>query len=285
MYLSPAEWWPPLRHLTWPCLAIGFFGLALDLRLRRLRPELTPHTPWALLVAAVMAWQETLHLPAFCLYLLIAHGIQSLRALRAVAGLILLLTVFVSVVAVEQGLAPQGCFRREETALVWDGRRCQSRADCEREVGAQAGADYRCEHVGLFDTQSLLGRARFQGALADPDAMALVIALGVPFAFLRRRVAWMVVPLAVAAEFFVWGAPRATASWLFVPLVYFALKIPLVALRQTRARPEAAPVRPLAWALLASGLVLAAALYRWPAQPWAWLFVALSGALHASMRT
>src|SRR5205823_6586003 len=106
-----------------------------------------------------------LPLPAFLLYLLVAHAVQSLRALQAITGVILLLTVFLSVVAVVEGLAPQGCFRREETALVWDGRRCQSRADCERQAGAEAGADYRCEHAGLFDTQSLRGRARFQGSL------------------------------------------------------------------------------------------------------------------------
>src|SRR5262245_42333667 len=100
MWLSPADWWLPLRHLTWPALALGWFGWALDLRLRRLRPEITPQLPWALAVAAVLAWQESLALPAFCLYLLIAHGIQSFRALQAVCGWILLLTLFVSGVAV-----------------------------------------------------------------------------------------------------------------------------------------------------------------------------------------
>jgi hypothetical protein len=282
-WLSPADWWLPLRHLTWPALALGFFGYGLDLRLRRLRPEMTPHTPWALAVAAVLAWQGALQVPAFCLFLLIAHGVQSFRALRAVAGLILLLTLFVSFVAVVEGLAPQGCFVREEAALVWDGRRCQSRADCERE----RVADFRCEHIGLFDTQSLRGRARFQGALADPDALALVIALGAPLALFFRRWAWIVLPFAVAAECFVAGAPRSPSAmwWLFTPLLYFSMKVPLAALRRTRGRHEAEPARRAAWALLASSLVLAAGMWRLPAQPWAWVFTALTGALHASMRT
>src|SRR6476659_9813577 len=130
MWLSPADWWLPLRHLTWPAIFLGLFGYAVDLRLRRLRPEMTPQLPWALLLAAWLAWEEKLQLPGFCLYLLVAHSLQSLRALRAVCGLILLLTIFLSVVTVAQGLAPQGCFLRDETtSLVWDGRRCQSRAD------------------------------------------------------------------------------------------------------------------------------------------------------------
>jgi hypothetical protein len=240
--LSPAEWFPWLGRLATPALALAVFGYALDLRLRRSRPESTPQLPWLLLLLAwgfgVLALESparvgpqlTLLVAPLVLYLLIAHGVQSFRALQAVTGVILLASLLVSVVAVAEGLAPLGCFRDEaglnlnetrstqnETRsiwsgnrpfggrLVWDGRRCTSRLDCERESGAEAGVDYQCEHIGLFGTQSIGTRARYQGALADPDFTALVIALGLPLGFAlgrRRVVGAAVLALAVLAEIY-----------------------------------------------------------------------------------
>jgi hypothetical protein len=240
--LSPAEWSPWLERLATPALALAVFGYALDLRLRRSRPESTPQLPWLL---ALLAWafgvlalesparvgsQLALLATPLVLYLLIAHGVQSFRALQAVAGVILLATLLVSLVAVAEGLAPRGCFRDEaglnenetrssqsETRstwsgnrpfggrLVWDGRRCASRLDCERESGAEAGVDYQCEHIGPFGTQSIGTRARYQGALADPDFTALVIALGLPLGFAlgrRRVVGAALLTLAVLAEIY-----------------------------------------------------------------------------------
>ena len=101
-------------------LAAAAFGWAIDLRLRWLRPELTPQLPWAL---ALFAWaalggHTALLVTPLCLYFLVAHGIQSLRALRFVGALLLLAALGLSAVAVEQRAAPLGCFQSDESGVV-----------------------------------------------------------------------------------------------------------------------------------------------------------------------
>jgi hypothetical protein len=179
-----------VRQIAAPALALGVFGYAIDLRLRRSRPDATPQLLWVVLLlgaavlglaledAALVRPALTAALPGVVIYFLLGHGIQSFRALENVTALILCSTLILSVVAVEQGTAPLGCFRAEAGKLTWDGRSCAGQLDCER----GADADYSCEHVGLFGTQSLEGRARYLGWLGDPDQLALLVAVALPFA-------------------------------------------------------------------------------------------------------
>jgi O-antigen ligase len=172
-------------------LGLGIFGYALDLRLRKLRPEATPQLLWmaVLLGAAVLGLLEhdpvqlkpvlARVVPGLVLYLLVAHGVQSFRALQALAALVLAGGLFVSLVAAEQAAAPRGCFKAEEGRLGWDGRACTGELDCER----GDGVDYSCEHLGLVGTQSLEGRPRYLGWLSDPDQLALAVVVALPFAF------------------------------------------------------------------------------------------------------
>jgi len=70
--------------------------------------------------------------------------------------------------------------------------------------GAEPGAEYACEKVGLLGTQSVQGRSRYRGTLQDPNELALVVGIALPLALAfydrRRSVArLLIVVLAFAA--------------------------------------------------------------------------------------
>ena len=210
VYLRPQEYFTALQ--SWPLLYLFFglalFGLAVDWRQRYVRPATTPQLWWVL---GFFAWcvgtlivkdpSALTHfsidlLISVSLYLLVAHGLQSFRALALVMGLLLAITVGLAFVGVHQGLAPLGChklsdYETDTSVGVFDGRSCTVRWDCEHD-DPEPGADYLCEHVGLMGTHSVGGgRVRYRGSLQDPNELALAIGIGVPIAFaffeLRRR--------------------------------------------------------------------------------------------------
>ena len=198
VYLRPQEIYPPLQAvpLLYLGLALALFGIAVDWRLRRGRPLATPPLGWAILFVGWALFTLLVRSrsdlasgaiqlgTSFALFLVIAHGVQSLRALRAVAGFLLGITLLLSLIGVHQGFAPLGCHRQgagEE--LVYDGRPCQTARECQR-GDAEPGADYACERVGLFGSSSVgQGRVRWVGPLQDPNELALAVAIGLPFAF------------------------------------------------------------------------------------------------------
>jgi len=142
------------------------------------------------------------------LYLLIAHGVQTFRSLHVVAGVVLAMVLLVCGVGVDQGFAPKGCVVIDDSnsisAGIADGRPCEIVHDCY--LGdSEPGAEYACEHIGLFGTTSIGGgRIRYRGVLQDPNELALAGAVGLPLAFAfgqvrrtngGRRIAWRVLPL------------------------------------------------------------------------------------------
>jgi hypothetical protein len=207
-YLRPQEYLPalyavPLLHVA---TALALLGLVLDLRLglSRLRPA--PHLVpavllflWCLVGLAIRAPEElgvraaALAVP-LAIYLILAHGIQTFRMLAVVCGLLLAIGLALSAIGIEQGLSDYGCHRvsvRDGNEIyLYDGRPCseKDRNVCEGE-GAAPGADYWCEKVGLFGTQSVHGRVRYRGTLEDPNELALAVGIVIPFAlaFLDRR--------------------------------------------------------------------------------------------------
>jgi hypothetical protein len=209
--------------VSWGLLLLALFGYVVDLRLRKVRPDGTPQLGW---VAALFAWGAlglALREPAavggqlrqivapIAAYFLVAHAVQSFRALQAMGALLLGVTIFLSAASVAQGTAPLGCYQMEGERFVWDGRLCNTHVDCERDAGAEPGLDYGCEHVGWFGTQSMGGRVRWAGTLGDPSALAVCIAAGLPFAlaFYDRRRRWpralfalAVLALGITAELF-----------------------------------------------------------------------------------
>jgi O-antigen ligase len=207
-YLRPQEYLPalstvPLLHLATGLAVVGF---VLDLRLGLSRLQAAPllvltvlFFAWCLITLLVRAPDQLLTratalLTPIAICLLLAQGIQSFRMLQVVCGLLLAICVALAALGVEQGLAPHGCHRVAMSAghLVYlhDGRPCLEgdRTVCESE-GAEPGADYVCEKVGLLGTQSDHGRVRYRGTLGDPNelSLALGIAMPVAFAFLDRH--------------------------------------------------------------------------------------------------
>jgi hypothetical protein len=201
-YLRPQEYFPALRGL--PLLhvsaALAALGLGLDLRVGITRVRRSPHLFLALLLAAWclvgLAVRAPDELPqqaprlvvAVAVYLLAAHAIQSFKGLQLLAAVLLALSLALSAFGIHQALAPWGCHRialvDEDLLFIHDGRECDPAdpARCELESD-EPGAEYRCERVGLWGTSSIRGRVRYRGTLEDPNELALVIAIAMPFAF------------------------------------------------------------------------------------------------------
>src|SRR5262249_6808025 len=130
---------------------------------------------WCLITVAanqpegVVGRAQALIIPA-SLYLLIAHTLQTFRGLEVTVGLLSAIGIFLAVVGVHQGLSSWGChqlaYKNGEPVEIYDGRECSpdARRTCDAE-GSEPGADYNCELVGLFGTQSVFGRVRFRGTL------------------------------------------------------------------------------------------------------------------------
>jgi hypothetical protein len=188
----------PLLHVFF---GLAAFGIALDMRLGNSRLKATPQL---LLVALFFIWclvtvifsaptnlaARALELSVcVALYLVIAHGVQSFRALHLVSGLLLGLVLMVAAVGVHQGYADKACIAVDESVLgdtttgKSDGRPCDSPRECYL-GSAEPGAQYLCEHIGLFGTTSIeKGRVRYRGVLQDPNELALAVGIGLPLAF------------------------------------------------------------------------------------------------------
>jgi hypothetical protein len=215
IYARPQEFFERLRAvpLLYLFCGLALFGIVLDLRLGHARLRNSPQLPWVLLffvwsVLTVLirapgsAIEHALSL-SICvvLFLLIAHGVQSFRALHLVAASVLSMVLFVCSVGAQQGFAELGCVVIDESvpgssAGKPDGRACLTARSCYT-ADAEPGAEYQCEHIGWFGTTSIgHGRVRYRGVLQDPNELALAGAVGLPLAFafgqadkrsLRRR--------------------------------------------------------------------------------------------------
>ena len=209
IYARPHEFVEAFRALPLLYVFCGMatFGLLVDLRLRVLRAELSPHFLWVMLFAAwalfTAAAKNSSSLPSgllliaiiLLLYFVVAHGVQTFRGLEAVIAVLLACVVLISAVGVHQGVAPFGCIAidaRNASELVSgrpDGRSCVTRLDCISD-DSEPGIDFLCERVGLFGTTTIGGgRVRYLGVLQDPNEMSLAICVGLPFAiaFFERK--------------------------------------------------------------------------------------------------
>ena len=106
VYIRPQEFIPVLARapLLYLFVALAAFGLAVDIRLRVTRFRLPPHTPW---VAGFLVWAivtVAIYAPTslitisldllipITVFALLSLGIQSLRAFRWVAWLLVILS-------------------------------------------------------------------------------------------------------------------------------------------------------------------------------------------------
>ncbi|HEY3493218.1 MAG TPA: O-antigen ligase family protein [Polyangiaceae bacterium] len=211
IYVRPQEFFEPLKAVPflYVCFGLWLFGMLLDWRTGNWKPRTTPQLPFVVAFLLYASGTALARGPAdaidpimglaicVALYLGVAHGVQSFRALGAVAGAVLAVVLFVSFVGAEQGFSETGCVVIDQSdpndtaSGVPDGRPCTTPQSCY-DGDAQPDAEYMCEKIGLFGTTSVgRGRVRYRGVLQDPNELALAAGIGLPLAFAvgshRRR--------------------------------------------------------------------------------------------------
>ncbi|HVW30334.1 MAG TPA: O-antigen ligase family protein [Polyangiaceae bacterium] len=251
IYARPQEFVERLRVIPflYVFFALALCGGLLDLRVRNLKLANTPQLPWIVLFFLWASFTVLVRAPSdaashimellICvvLYLLIAHGVQSFRALHVVAAAVLSMVLLVCGVGAHQGFAPLGCVmidpaaERDTAAGKPDGRPCETIRSCY-DGDTEPGADYACEHIGLFGTTSIGGgRVRYRGVLQDPNELALAGGVGLPLAFAfgqvrkgrtgQRAVTWLAFALVLLCAVLT-GSRGGQLVFLTVMGAYFA---------------------------------------------------------------
>jgi O-antigen ligase len=225
-------------------LAFVTFCYLLDLRGGASRPKWSPllallagFTIWCLITTVIKApervgEQVAKMATAFLTFYFISQGVQTVRGVRIAGQVLLLFTLALATLGVDQGLAPTGCYLTEaplsdNVALGFDGRSCASRAQCNE--GGDPNLEFLCEHQGWLDTASVGGRVRYRGILDDPNELAWALAMGIPLVFAfyeakptRRRLLFAVLAFATTATCVIFTQSRSgQLSLLATVTVYF----------------------------------------------------------------
>ncbi len=246
LYWRPQQILDLFRFVTIEFSAsLAVFAYLLDARAGAVRPRGSPllallggFTLWSVITMVVkapdrMSEQLVKLAVPFLVVVLVSEGIQSLRGFRVAARTLLLFTVGLAALGVEQGLAPTGCFLTYEVEVAdavsegFDGRPCTSREQCYE--GGAPNADYLCEHQGLLGTASFTGRVRYRGILDDPNELAWALSMGIPFIFVfyegrpsRKRLAVLVAAVGVTLTCVIMTGSRSGQLSLLANLgVYF----------------------------------------------------------------
>jgi hypothetical protein len=241
IYMRLHEFVPALASIPFLYLFLGVIvlGILLDVNERRTRLIPSPQLRFVLLFWVWCLLSLLLRNPgvfvaqaigiSVCvtLYLVVAHGIQSVQRFTRTTLVIFALGLFVAVVVVHQGNQPFTCIeiipgtegaRGFATDLLCpmvgpEGQPLDGRAKCIDE--GLPGIAYICEKPGLFATTSVMGRVRYLGVLQDPNEVALATSMAVPFAFsfleLKRsmtRLALLLVTLLVVGLGVVYSQSR-----------------------------------------------------------------------------
>ncbi len=209
IYMRPYEWNADLAKLPFlqVCCALAVIGLLIDLGTRRTRFIGNPMTPFCVFVAfwcivtlgiaapSLVISKSSPIIISLTLFILISHGVQTLKAFTRLVLTIFALGLFVAYVGADQGMHDYGCFiippEGDTRRPYYDGRSCQPPEDmlqedalslCYQGPGVK-NVYYRCEKVGMFMTSSIEGRVRYLGVLTDPNELALATSLALPIAF------------------------------------------------------------------------------------------------------
>lgn len=207
LLLRPMELWPVVAklHSLEVLSGITALGIGWEISSGERGSGASPQHGW---LAAFCAWAYAVSIarlglsggltagwgmtlgPLFMLLVMLA--LRTIGRLRAMMMLLLACSVFVSAVAVHQGLQPRQCVELHEDRndpspdrepeLIPDGRECEGARLCEQD--GVPGSDYMCERAGLFGTFSTQGRVRWRGQLDDPNEVAVIIAALLPFIFM-----------------------------------------------------------------------------------------------------
>jgi hypothetical protein len=197
IYVRPQEIFLPLSRvpLLYVLVILALTGLALDVKLGYARLQKNPLLPWLL---AFMGWclvsmlagprhaieQHGISLSvSFIIFFVLSQGVQTFRGMSAVGVGMLTVSLFVTFVGLHQAYAPLGCAHPDsvhEEVMVPIGASCKTSEQCDRENHRD---DLQCEHIGLLGTTSIGQRVRYRGIMQDPNELALVGSIAIPFAF------------------------------------------------------------------------------------------------------
>ncbi len=197
VYIRPQEFVPGLARipLLYILVSLALIGLALDLRLKYTRlgknpllPWVLGHIFWSLLSMAIMARHDLTGLGiqltvAFIIYFSLSQGAPSFRAIATAGTGMLGISLFIAFIGLHQGLSPTECVKPSDAnpeMLESIGAECDTTEQCHKEHERE---DLACEHVGLIDTTSIGKRVRYRGMMQDPNELALVASMTIPFAF------------------------------------------------------------------------------------------------------
>jgi hypothetical protein len=214
VYIRPQEFIPGLDRvpLLYLLVTLALVGLALDLRLRYTKLEKSPllpwvfaHIVWSLLSMAILARHaltaQGIQLAVgFIIFFVLSQGAPTFRALGTAGTGMLLVSLFIASIGLHQGFAPLGCVRPSDSnpeMMEPIGATCVTSDQCKEEHDR---IDLMCEHVGLIDTTSVGQRVRYRGMMQDPNELALVSSMTIPFAFvlfeLRRTMPRLLIAVA-----------------------------------------------------------------------------------------
>ncbi len=209
IYMRPYEWNADLSTLPFlqVCCMLAVIGLAVDLATRRTRLIGNPMTPFCVFLACWCSFTLGLAAPelvasksspvfiALTLFILISHGVQTVKSFTWLVMTIFALGLFVAYVGADQGLNDFGCHivppKDDARRPFYDGRSCQATEDIRQEDAVNLcyqgpsvkNVFYSCEKPGFFSTSSIEGRVRYLGVLTDPNELALATSLTLPIAF------------------------------------------------------------------------------------------------------
>lgn len=204
----PQEYVEALQRLPmlYLCCAGAVGGFIIDVKLRKIEPRPVPITRWVLyflgwatvcniMRAGPVLVKNTIELAiVFIVFATLAHGVQTLRAFRIIAGTVMVICLFLTLVCIDQGLQDRSCIVTDPEHPgegIPDGRPCEMSDDCYGH-DSEPGSEYRCEKAGMFGTYSIEDRVRYRGELHDPNELGMTVCIGafsflIAFANQRRR--------------------------------------------------------------------------------------------------
>jgi hypothetical protein len=212
IYVRPQEIFPALQSVPFLYLFVllAALGWMLDVRLGYTRLRNSGLLWWgvayflwsavtlgfALAGGGTLITRDVVMLIVSCfLFLGLSQGIQTVAGVRMVAVTLLLLTVGLAGVGIDQAFSPLGCVKQDDVQPeIWrpDGRSCSVAADCA-DSAVYDSSRFRCEHLGAAGTISVEWRVRYRGVMEDPNELAMVLAVALPFSFAlfqARRTPW-----------------------------------------------------------------------------------------------
>jgi hypothetical protein len=200
--MRPQEIFPALESFSILNVAtlIALIGIGIDFGTGKLKRLGTPQLPF---LGAFAAWcyiSTTLNVGVseakdiqikfpILFMLVVLYSATTFPRIRAMAALLLVLSMSLSAIGNREALNPYQCIRLNEESGEPLGIDCDNWRECQEKTHDEKH-DFTCEKAGPFDTFTVTGgRVRYLGLLQDPNEMALAIAAGLTFAFAMHAAA------------------------------------------------------------------------------------------------